>query len=445
MGSRSVAVLAALCAAATAGVVASPAAAQPVAHTTVVSANPQDTLPRLPLGAAEQYVARAYAQVGPFMFVGGTFPAVNGGAARTNLAAMNATTGTLTSFAPRLNGVVNQLLPSPDGQLFVAGTFTAVNGINRRGVVKLTTSGAVTTLFNAGFLSGAVSDLQLVRGRLVVAGSFPGKLLALDPVTGRNTGYITVPVTGSIDPAAGPQRVERFAANPAGTRLVALGNFTAVAGQARRQAFMLNLSATGSSLAPWYSNRFDETCAVKVPFYLRDVDFTPDGGRFVLAATGAAAPQDVPANRRKLCDSASMWSAAGQTPGVEPLWINYTGGDSIYAVAATNAAIYVGGHMRWLNNPFGRNAPGGCAGFVCPVEVAGLGALDPATGWAMPWNPRREGRGHGVEVLLLTSRGLWAGGDTVSPGTVGCSTPALGGNCAGQPLEQHPGIVFFPR
>ena len=62
-----------------------------------------------------------------------------------------------------------------------------------------------------------------------------------------------------------------------------------------------------------------------------------------------------------------------------------TGGDSLYAVAVTGAAVYVGGHQRYLDNPNGtttrpRPDRGG------PV---GIGALNPLTGKALPWNPTR--------------------------------------------------------
>jgi hypothetical protein len=42
--------------------------------------------------------------------------------------------------------------------------------------------------------------------------------------------------------------VYRFAVNPAGTRLVAVGNFTSVGGQTRYRAFMLTL---GAMAPPW--------------------------------------------------------------------------------------------------------------------------------------------------------------------------------------------------
>ena len=35
-----------------------------------------------------------------------------------------------------------------------------------------------------------------------------------------------------------------------------------------------------------------------------------------------------------------------------PTWINYTGGDTCYAVEIHDGVAYIGGHMRWFNNPF---------------------------------------------------------------------------------------------
>jgi hypothetical protein len=102
--------------------------------------------------------------------------------------------------------------------------------------------------------------------------------------------------------------------------------------------------------------------------------------------------------------------------------------------------VYVGGHQRWLDNPFGSNSCGtGC------VPRPGIGAIDPTTGKALSWNPMRT-RGVGAKELTLTAAGLWVGSDTGDGGKLGCSSPggANHDDCTGKTLENHPGIGFLP-
>ncbi len=80
-------------------------------------------------------------------------------------------------------------------------------------------------------------------------------------------------------------------------------------------------------------------------------------------------------------------------------------------MAVTGAAVYVGGHIRWLNNnrPDGTYAdatagPGG-------VPREGIAALDPSNGLPLSWNPGRD-RGEGTWALVSTPDGLWVGSDT---------------------------------
>ena len=109
----------------------------------------------------------------------------------------------------------------------------------------------------------------------------------MDPATGADTGYLNLGVTGSVAPTAGPTDIYRFAVDPAGTRLVAIGNFTAVGTATRYRAFMVNLGATSGSLASWYYTPLARACRATVePAQLRDVDFSPDGSFFVIVATG---------------------------------------------------------------------------------------------------------------------------------------------------------------
>ena len=400
----------------------------------VVSANPANFTPQLPL--ASNTATHAFAQVGNIMYAGGEFTSI-GGAPRNNIAAFNATDGTLSSFNPNVNGRVWSITPTSDGQLIIGGTFTSVNGVARRGLAKVTAAGSVNSTFNAN-LNGNVYDTHLVNGRVIASGAFTKKLAAFDPNSGGDTGYINIPIAGTVASNAGLTHVYRFAVRAQGDRLVGIGNFTTVGGQARSRAFMLDLGTTSATLSSWRYSPLEKMCAAaSEPSYLRGVDFAPDGTYFVMVSTGfVSVAGDIGST---ICDAAARFETNTLSP-TTPTWINYTGGDTLHSVAITGAAVYVGGHNRWLNNPQGADTCGvGC------VPRPGIGAIDPSTGKALSWNPMRT-RGVGAKALYVTPAGLWVGSDTGFGGKLGCSNPGgpNGDDCTGQPLEQHAGIGFLP-
>ncbi len=406
---------------------ATPPPPPPPVASGVVSANPADYTPQIPLGSSDAIYA--YAQVGDTMYSGGSF-ALLGNASRSNIGAFSATTGALSIFAPTVNGPIWSITPLPNGQLAIGGDFSSVNGVARRGLAVVDgQTGAVNTAFNAQ-LSGMVYDAKLVNGQLIIGGEFTKRLQAVNPTTGADTGYINLAVSGT--------RVSRFAVNAQGTSLVAVGKFDSVSGQARRQAFMVNLGSTAASLSSWYYQPLLKQCSITTDAaYIRGVAFSPDGSYFVLDGTGYTSKAGDLGST--ICDAAARFETATLAPS-KPTWINYTGGDSLYSVAISSTAIYVGGHNRWLNNPYGSDTCGvGC------VARPGIGAIDPVSGKALSWDPQRT-RGIGAKALYLTPAGLWVGFDTGYGGKLGCSNPG-GSNhddCAGLPLENHAGIGFMP-
>ncbi|MGH9037879.1 MAG: hypothetical protein ACRD0O_19140, partial [Acidimicrobiia bacterium] len=92
----------------------------------------------------------------------------------------------------------------------------------------------------------------------------------------------------------------------------------------------------------------------------------------------------------------------------------------------TGGAVYVGGHMRAMNN----NYTDGSATDAIPgpghVAREGIAALDAVSGLPLPWNPGRE-RGEGAWALASSPEGLWVGSDT----------NRIGG-------ELHQKLAFFP-
>jgi hypothetical protein len=389
-----------------------------LAQPRLVTEAPATFTPKVVLGTSGQTVY-AFAQVGSTMYVGGRFTQIRDSSGsttydRANFVAFDATNGTISSLTVPTSGAVQVIVPAPDGQsIYIGGDFTSIGGVTARGIVRFSlATNTVDPTFQPG-LDGGVSDAAFVGSRLVIAGSFTRQLRAIDPATGIDTGFINLKLTGKTNPNDAI-RVRRFAADPNGTTIVALGNFTAVDAQARAQAFRVDLTTTPkATLSPWHVPRLDVLCNIEN--YSRGVDFAPDGSYFVLVTTGG------PNGTVGLCDAAARFETSDVSVTSEPTWINWTGGDSLYSVAVTGLAVYVGGHQRWLDNPEGHDSAGPGA-----VSRPGIGAIDPTTGVALDWNPTKT-RGHGTEKLYATAAGLWVGSD--------------GATFNGQ---DRPGIAFCP-
>ena len=114
-----------------------------------------------------------------------------------------------------------------------------------------------------------------------------------------------------------------------------------------------------------------------------------------------------------VCDGVGRFSLSDPT---KPQWINYTGGDSVWSVTDTGAAVYVGGHFRWLDNPdgYGSRGVGDKTSGAPAVIRRGIGAIDPASGLALPWNPGLGRTKIGGKALLSDAGGLWIGNDATT-------------------------------
>ena len=353
----------------------------------VVSDDPAGNTPHV----LDGYV-RTFAEVGNTVLVGGNFTQTRTDASetvvpRSYIFAFDRTTGEITPFNPAINGEVFKIIPTGDGQtVWVAGGFSSVNGVTVRSLVKLDiTSGLRVTSFTPPAFGGRIHDMALRNGRLYVTGRFttvagqPRTLLAaVDPVTGANIPDVNI--TFSEPRGGGSLSVYASDFTPDGNTLIAVGNFTKVAGQTRYQIVKLDLSTGTPALANWNTNRFGNGCSSSFDTYMRDVEFSPDGSYFAVVTTGAYSSQF-------LCDSASRFDTNSTSMAAEPVWTNYTGGDTLTAVAVTDAAVYIGGHNGWMNNPYAADAVGNGA-----VTREGLAALDPRSGALLPWAPPRNAR-----------------------------------------------------
>ena len=417
--------------------VSSPTGAQDEEHPTVVSQKAASGTAQLHANkAVRRPHVDALARIAGTIYIGGYFRRVaddDGRHRLPNVASLDESTGQVnTDFSVDLDGPV-YALATYGNSVFIGGDFRTANGTRRTFLVKVnSTTGAVREGFDAG-LRGRVNDLVVSDDRLFVAGSFRQRLVALDPGTGDDTGFFDLDIAGDIDGSRGSTSVYEIAINEAGTRLVGVGNFETVDGQARRRAFMAQLDDGSSTLDDWYYDSLAKHCnskrAAKIA-YLQGVDFAPDGTYFVLVSTGSyvRTPDHI---GETVCDAAARFETADKDPE-RPSWINYSGGDSIWSVAVTGAAVYVQGHIRWLDNPNGRNGFGEGAkirrgiGAIKPGQYTETGDEIKPGGHAMTWHPVKTAQ-VGGEAFLATPTGLWVGSDSAE--------------FAGDP---HRGVAYVP-
>jgi hypothetical protein len=396
-------------------------AAVPPGHDRLVSAVPKTATPNV-----QDESVDVIFDAGQKIIAGGGFTRVRSVGATTDdlrqyIFAFDEDTGVVDqAFAPVVDGVITSIIAGPTpGTVYIGGRFGTIGEVRRNKVALLNVAdGSVVDTFRGPALNGAVMDLALAGDRLIIGGNFtqaggsagPARLglASLDATTGALDGYLTVGVTenhnwtaGSTGVAKAPVGVDKLALSPDGSQLVAIGNFKKADGVVHDQIVKINLGAAAATIANWNTDRFQAAC-VKASFdsWVRDVAYSPDGSYFVVATTGGGV------DATSLCDTATRWEADATGANVLPTWTAASGGDTLLSVAVSERAVYVGGHMRWMNNPLASNSAMGGA-----VPRPSLAALDPLSGVPTAWNPGRNPRGYGTTDLYVTPQGLWAGYD----------------------------------
>ncbi|MBQ1052661.1 hypothetical protein KBX50_29935 [Micromonospora sp. C51] len=383
---------------------------------TLVSTDPADQTPH-----ARNGEARAFAEIGNTVYVGGSFTQIRQTASsawisRSYLFAYDRTTGTIsTAFLPVLDGAVNSLIAGPGGTLIVGGAFKNVNGVSRKNLVALEPStGMIIDSWAGRSDGGTVRDLVLHGNWLYVAGAFNwlngtahSGLGRLDATTGE------IDATFDINTSVGRHGTSMYAwtidVSPDGGTLVVGGNFLYVNDLPRNQIALVDLTGT-PSVIDWSSERFVAPCANPTTFvhYVQDVRFGGDGSWFVVGTNGGSGWPSA------YCDALVRFETANRGPSQVATWVNFTGNDTITSVEVADNIIYLGGHFRWLNNPNASDRAGNGA-----IDRLGIAAVTPATGMPVNWNPRRSGGsdlpsgasswGSSVPVLWRGTAGLYFG------------------------------------
>jgi hypothetical protein len=390
----------------------SPAAAD-LAQPAVVSDNPVNYTPHVLDGTVW-----AMAVVGDTMVVGGDFTKVADSSRRhtywrKDIFAFDLYNGDVLSFAPEVDGPVYALAAGPGNTVYAGGSFRTVNDDDSRGLARLSLDGDRISSFDARINQGFVQTLAVRDGWVYAGGTFS----AING-TGRAALARLDAYSGDVDQAFDPRLtapgmdrtfVDSIDLSPDGRTMIAVGSLLKVGGADRNQIAMFDITGRSAALTGWYTDSFRTPCAPDFKAYLRQVKFSPDGSYIVVATTGGTSS---PTN---ICDAAARFQTAGDGPH-NPVWIQHTGGNSLFAVAITGAAVYLGGHQLYMDNPYGHKVkdPGKPPVFTPgpgAVVRPGIGAVDPATGKTLPWNPTRT-RGVGVRVFVATRQGLFVGSDT---------------------------------
>ena len=443
-----------------------PAGAAPAARlqaTGGVLPAPAPGTPELvPTDHSPDEVIRQLVQCGDTMYAVGRFSSISQGGtvySRANVLSFSASAPyTVIPWAPNVNGEVNSIAfnGSDCADAYIGGDFTSVNGTVVNHIAEIdTTAGNVVPGFGVSAAGGPVETLLGVNGHILVGGDFysinGGKnkfMASVNPTTGQDDGFLQLHISGYYHYCNSTGRCSQGTHSEiynqqlshGGTLDLVEGNFTSVGGVPRQQIFMLNLATNPATVTGWTSPEWDGSkgnlpsgypyqCWFDEAQYLRSAAWSPDDSAVYVAGTGFH-PWNVPVTspRSGLCDAVAAFPAA-QT-SVLHTWIEYSGCDSYYTVAADTSSVYVAGHPRWADNPSGCNTPGPGA-----VPDAGLQGHDPGTGTVQLNSGGKAlytmSRAN-ADDMLITSAGLWIG-STNRGGANHCGT--AGG---------HSGICLLP-
>jgi len=422
-----------------------------------VSAQPAPGTPHFPVSTPAVEQVRQLAQCGGVMYAVGSFTVVQQGSktyTRDNAFSFDATAPfAMTAWDPDVDGAVNTIAfqPGQCADAYLGGKFSRVGTARATDLAEVSTTGTGALVGAFGHTAdGQVETLAVYAGHVLAGGYFTSVngssadpyFASLNPATGKDDGFAALAISGHYafpGAAQNATRVYNQQISHGGTLDLVEGDFTSAGGLPRRQIFMLDLaSRPRATVTGWTSPLFDGSkgyppggdyydCSTKEPFYIQAAAWSPDDAAVYLADTGYRPWNDkkrLPA--RGLCDAAVAFTARSSHPKLK--WVNYTGCDSLYSVAADSSAAYFGGHERWSQNPDGcdKRGPGG-------IAAPGMEGLDPATGALLRNSSGAalygRGRGLGADDMLLTAAGLWIASDNFD-GTQTCGgVSGLAGLC----------------
>lgn len=356
---------------------------------------------------------------------------------QAGLASYNYQTGLIdTSFRPTFNGGVTAVEASPDGtKLFVGGSFNTVNGVSKQKVasLNLTTGAPLSTFGFTNSTNNQVTALAATNSTLYVGGRFSRVngvlrtgLAAVNAASGVVDQSFDNQLSGGIG-TNGQLGVPQLKLTHDETKLLVVHTGRQIDGQDRLGMGIIDTRT--KELLPWRSTLWDDNLArVGGVTRIYAGDIAPDDSYFVVSSgSGGDAPPIQDTAIAYPLDAASL-----QSSDVQPLWISRLF-DSVYSVAITEVAVYVGGHFQWIESPtaddpwpgldnVGYGTGQGLSGYGLGHQVVRrdhIAALNPVDGKSLEWNPLNGSNSfEGNKAMEATPRGLFIGGDGMMQGGV---------------------------
>jgi PKD repeat protein len=377
------------------------------------------------------------------VFIAGNFTSIANSVAPTTtinqagLASYNLNTGLIdTSFRPTFNGGVAAVEATPDGtKLFVGGNFNTVGGVTRQKVASLdlSTGAPISTFAFTQNTNNQVTALAATNSTLYVGGRFTrvngavkSALAAANTASGAVDTSFSNDITGGIG-VNGALGVAQLKVTHDESKLLVVHTGRQIAGKDRYGMGLIDLGT--KQLLPFRSTLWDDNLArVGGVTRIYGADIAPDDSYFVVTSgSGGDAPP--------ISDTAVAYpltASSVQDSDVQPLWISRHF-DSIYSVAITEVAVYLGGHFQFIESPtsddpwpgldnVGYGTGQGLAGYGLGDQVVRrdhIAAVSPTTGKALEWNPTGGSNSfEGNKAMEATPRGLFIGGDGMFQGGV---------------------------
>ena len=287
----------------------------------------------------------ALAVSGSTVYAGGRFYLV-GEQFRSCIAAIDAVTGTPTSWDPHADNIVTSLVVS-GSLVYMAGGFDTVGGVTRRRVAAVDTAGLATS-WDARMTAGLPEEMSVSEDSVYLA----GESLTFESAGNREGVAAVDRATGALTAFDAQPNASVYAMALSGSTLYVGGSFTAIGGEVRTRFAALDASTGAARPFDCRSGGVPAAIAVSATSVFVGGQFTSIGGERATALVAL---------------SGSTGAATGWDAGVGPVGTV----PGIYDLALRGPTLYVAG---WFSTIRGE-----------PRQ--GLAAVDTATGDLTAWDP----------------------------------------------------------